>query len=908
LPAATATPGRSLADFLRSFLPVIAGGAGVFTATPTPTSTPTVDSFTLIDRDLASGRITIDQAAIYKIYALFASPDLPPQYQSNVLIPTDGLGAFATAIKDWNQLLPATQQTITDFLTPRSLNQGNAPANTATTAPMATATRTATRTATATSTATATRTATPIPVEVLIGCTFDRQFVSRNGNFVIRYSSATSCQIISALGQNGFLQALGDGLEDAYRMYHQTLGYNAPANPPYKVYIGNVRSIVFPTHALALRDKILFDRNNGSTTANAIAVDAAHEYFHLVQWSYQSTCTSFGLHNGITDAWFNNDDLRSWMEATATWAQHVVYPTDTSHFGLVRTYLDSPWKRLDYHYLWDTAPAYGRFIFPTYLAERFQNDSIRQTWARYQQVGNCRNIIPAIDQVVNLGQVFPDFVRTNYFLDYAEENAIRSNAQIGANYRPFRAERPLDHVNTVFNNNARLPRDANGNGVTIDHLGAAYLDFTRVLSQPNQSLIFEVTLYTNGSTPAANVYAITQYSPTVYSVITTTTLSQVSSTQWRLSGGVANFANYEQVTVVVYNPGLTPSSDGITFDYRAVLSRAALYAGRDANGYVSANGGGTWNKFTFPNNVTIQAVAAITNTQGLVGYMGTSDLKLWKTTNAGVTFNPIYDFTSKVQGYITNTALSLITVDPTNSNVIYVEMRGKAGFWDPDKGALYKSTDGGQTFGSDLLAHCHTNHNPGDWQDCAITSLAIDRRAPNVLWIGQNGWNATAQALMRSVDGGQTWQSVKSIMNTFTSVTMSPINPSVIWILSQEQLSGQWVYRTSDGGLTWNSTKIDNTLNPADRTILADPFNVYSAYASGGGVGLQRSQDSNLSWQAIGSEFSSLGTLSPQVLYGMATWPTGIASVQVFFTGGTTWINIGHPDMIGGGTLSVVSP
>ncbi len=75
-----------------------------------------------------------------------------------------------------------------------------------------------------------------------------------------------------------------------------------------------------------------------------------------------------------------------------------------------------------------------------------------------------------------------------------------------------------------------------------------------------------------------------------------------------------------------------------------------------------------------------------------------------------------------------------------------------AGFAEPEKGALFKSTDGGQSFGEDLFAHCHANRNPGDWQDCAITSLGIDPTNSNVLWLGQNGVNAMPQAVMRSTN------------------------------------------------------------------------------------------------------------------------------------------------------------
>ena len=161
---------------------------------------------------------------------------------------------------------------------------------------------------------------------------------------------------------------------------------------------------------------------------------------------------------------------------------------------------------------------------------------------------------------------------------------------------------------------------------------------------------------------------------------------------------------------------------------------------------------------------------------------------------------------------------------------------------------------------------------------------------------------------MRSTDGGQTWESVLSLINTFTGVSISPVDSNVVWVMSQEQLAGQWVYRTFNGGASWYPAKIDNTLNPADKVILADPSNVMAAWASAGGVGLQRTQDGNTNWQPLSYEFHALTALSSQVLYGTAQWPVGTASVQMSLNGGSTWSNIGHPDMVGGGPLSVVLP
>ncbi len=164
------------------------------------------------------------------------------------------------------------------------------------------------------------------------------------------------------------------------------------------------------------------------------------------------------------------------------------------------------------------------------------------------------------------------------------------------------------------------------------------------------------------------------------------------------------------------------------------------------------------------------------------------------------------------------------------------------------------------------------------------------------------------QAVMRSTDGGQTWQSVQSIQSTFTTLSISNANPNVVWALSQEQLSDEFVYRTANGGATWNSAKVDNTANPDARTILADPFNASAAWESAGFEGLKRSTDGNLTWQPVFNRFfNALGSTAPQVLYASGRFPSGAETIQWSTDGGSTWFNIGLPSMVGGGSLAVVT-
>jgi hypothetical protein len=133
----------------------------------------------------------------------------------------------------------------------------------------------------------------------------------------------------------------------------------------------------------------------------------------------------------------------------------------------------------------------------------------------------------------------------------------------------------------------------------------------------------------------------------------------------------------------------------------------------------------------------------------------------------------------------------------------------------------------------------------------------------------------------------------------------------VVWVMTQQQLSGQYVYRTADGGATWNQFSLDTTLNPAEDVVLADPVNPAAAWACGGGLGLKRSVDGNVTWQPLSYEFKALATMGAQVLYGARQWVTGVSSVEWSLDGGYTWLDIGDLSMPGFGSvpmpLSVVA-
>ncbi len=877
--APTATPRRSAPGSppFQVFLPLVA-------------SSP-LDSFTLINLDLQAGVIDVNQATTYKFYALFKSPLLPSQYQSVAPIPYDGMGAFVDTLSNWNQLNSTTQQTLSDFLTPRDISGTLAPSSH--------------------------RPSVLQPPQQVVGCNLTE--VKPTAHFVIRYAiSDTLCKVSSLT----YPDYVATGLEDAWNVY-SGLGYTMPLSTSvWLVPIANLKLPILNLQAppaMSLLSGILF-ASDLQMPSPAMEAMAAHEFFHQVQWKYFGlSCPSYPLGAPwfVNDAWWNNEDVRWWMEASAQWAQHEVYSNDSTYFESIAAYLNNPWTHLDTRPReGGTAFPYGSVLFPIYLSERLPAHGalIKTTWERYSQLNNgCGTMMPALQsalqtQSTTMGQIFPAFSEANYSLAYQNQADFRTVLRDGPNYRPNPESAPLD--DQALTTTGPVKRDGRE---SIEHLGAAYVEFQNLFPQPpiGRALTVTVDLYVNNPSadPVVKLWAVSTWNPPTVISKTITPYFQLAETitptkHYVAKAGVPGFDSYQWVAMDLVNP--QTSGSAMTYTYSAgVVPPAAIYAGEGSKAFVSRTSGVSWITYTFPSTLTVQAVAAVTNTQGLVGYAATSDLKLWKTADGGQTFNPVFDFAPKVQGYITNSVFSLITVDPTISNTVYAGLIGAGAT--QGKGALYKSSDQGQTFGSDLLTHCHTSHPPGEWNDCIITSLAVDPTNSNILWIGQNGWNAVSQTVMRSTNGGQTWQSmINTHMSQYTVVSISKSNPNVIWVFAQEGISGEWVLRTPNSGTTWNAANVGNMLNPASRVILSDPYNASSAWATSALGELKHSQDANVSWQSLAGSFHALEIIAPQNLIGMSQWESGIQSIQWSFDAGRTWLNIGTPAMPGAGVLSVV--
>src|SRR6266478_1040145 len=222
---------------------------------------------------------------------------------------------------------------------------------------------------------------------------------------------------------------------------------------------------------------------------------------------------------------------------------------------------------------------------------------------------------------------------------------------------------------------------------------------------------------------------------------------------------------------------------------------------------------------------------------GVVGqpdtfYFGSVGGGVWKTTNAGRTWNPIFDSASSA-------SIGAIGVAPSNASIVYVgsgeaDMRDSIQFGD----GMYKSADAGKTW-----------KHIGLEATKQIGRVLVDPKNPNIVFVAALG-NAYASSpdrgVYRSRDGGATWQKVLFKNDDVGAIDLNfdPTNSQIVYatmwnvrrppwfIYTPANGPGGGIFKSTDGGTTWN--EIDDGI-PADGRgrigISVSPSNHNRVYA-----------------------------------------------------------------------------
>src|SRR5262245_32926180 len=185
-----------------------------------------------------------------------------------------------------------------------------------------------------------------------------------------------------------------------------------------------------------------------------------------------------------------------------------------------------------------------------------------------------------------------------------------------------------------------------------------------------------------------------------------------------------------------------------------------------------------------------------------VFYIGVCNGGIWKTTDYGRTWKPIFD--DQPTG-----SIGAIAVAPSDPNVIYAG--SGEGLQRPDLSVgdgVYKSTDAGKTW---------THLGLRDGQQ--IPQIAVDPRNPDKLFVAVLGHPYgpnPERGLYRSLDGGRTFERVlgKDDNTGASEVQIDPSHPDTVYAALWEARQGPWensswtgpgggIFKSTDGGSTW---------------------------------------------------------------------------------------------------------
>jgi len=280
-------------------------------------------------------------------------------------------------------------------------------------------------------------------------------------------------------------------------------------------------------------------------------------------------------------------------------------------------------------------------------------------------------------------------------------------------------------------------------------------------------------------------------------------------------------------------------------------------------------------------------------------YVAAASGGVWKTTNAGVTWTPIFDG----QG---SYSIGCITLDPNDPLTVWVgsgenNSQRSVGYGD----GVYRSRDGGASW-----------ENVGLKDSEHIGKIVVDPRDSNTVFVAAQGplWRAGGdRGVYKTSDGGKTWKPVLHVSDDTgaTDLVLDPRNPDVMIAATYQRRRHVWtlidggpesgIYKSTDGGESWRPVKSGLPEVDLGRIGLAispvDPDVVYAIVeAAEDKSGFYRSTDGGESWEKRSDHVSS----SPQYYQELFADPHArdrVYSLSTFSDvsedGGATWNRVG---------------
>lgn len=279
-------------------------------------------------------------------------------------------------------------------------------------------------------------------------------------------------------------------------------------------------------------------------------------------------------------------------------------------------------------------------------------------------------------------------------------------------------------------------------------------------------------------------------------------------------------------------------------------------------------------------------------------YVAVASGHIWKTTNNGITFEPIFDDYGtysigclamdsnnpnvvwagtgennhqralgygngvyktidggkswKNMGLKESRQIGMIAIDPRNSDVVYVAAEGSA--WGPGgERGLYKTTDGGNTWTKVL----NISENTG------INNIVFDPRNPDILYatseqrrrhVHTKIGGGPESAIHKSTDAGKTWKKLESGLPKEDmggiGIAVSPVNPDIVYAIIEAANSAGGFFRSTDRGESWQKMSDYSSSGQYYNEIYCDPVNVDKVFSVE--TVSQVTLDAGKTWQSLG--------------------------------------------------------
>ncbi|MBT6439233.1 MAG: glycosyl hydrolase, partial [Flavobacteriales bacterium] len=291
---------------------------------------------------------------------------------------------------------------------------------------------------------------------------------------------------------------------------------------------------------------------------------------------------------------------------------------------------------------------------------------------------------------------------------------------------------------------------------------------------------------------------------------------------------------------------------------------------------------------------------AVNPTNSAEYYVAVASGGVWKTTNHGTTYSPIFDGQGSYSiGCVTidpsnphtiwvgtgennnqrsvaygdgvyksndggkswinvglkkSEHIGKIIVHPNNSNIVYVAAYGPLWSEGGDRG-LYKTEDGGKKWAKVLEIDEHTG----------ISDIVMDSRNPDIIYAAAHQrrrhtftyvGGGPSSGIHKTIDGGKNWDKLTSGLPSTTmgriGLAISPVNPDYVFAMIEAEQDKQGFYRSTNRGASWTKMSKHKTSGNYYQEIICDPVDLDKVFSMD--TWLHHTEDGGKTFQKTGEK------------------------------------------------------